>query len=840
MLKAPQPPSATAILTTLINDTTAVPGRIVLTLDDYHVIESAVVDASTSVDALTSIDGVLAFLIEHLPPNLHLVIATRDDPLLPLARLRARGQLTEIRALDLRFSATEAAEFLNQVMRLTLSAEDIAALEARTEGWIAGLQLAAISMQGQKDAATLVKSFTGSHRYVLDYLIEEVLEQQPDNIQDFLLQTAVLDRLTGALCDAVRFGETALTGQDNGQAVLEMLEHANLFIVPLDEERHWYRYHHLFSDLLRQRLQQQRPGSVPLLQIRASEWYEQNGLSDEAITYALRAGDFERVARLIDNEAAAVWDRGAHAKLRRWVAKLPVDLVCSRPRLCIIHAEDLLLSGRQGAAEQTLKAAEQALSHGTDQRTGPPPEMQYGLPDSDRDQLLGSIAATRALLAFYRGDAPGIFQHSRRALEYLPDQDSTWRGSAAGAIGDAHIITGDMAAAQQVQLEAVAASKAAGNIYLTLINGTKLAITFRIRGRLEQTIESCVQQLQLANENGLSRSAVAGWLSAVWGEALAELNDLDGALQQTERGVDLTARDGHDADVAMLGWSNLCLIRVLFSRGDLIGVEETIQKMEVFDRGSDEPPWITSMTAAWQARLWLAQNRVEDAAQWAQERGLDNGGALTPLQEPASFLLFDHVVLARVLLAQGRLDETAGLLAQLLKTAEAGDQTTRVIEILILRALAHQAAGETDRAVAALEQALTHAEPEGFIRIFVDEGRPVADLLHKAAARGIASAYTGRLLAAFSTGALPRTTSSKTHSKIRDPKSEILEPLSERELEILRLIALGLTNQQIASRLYLALNTVKTHTRNIYGKLDVHSRTQAVARARASGILPPT
>ena len=843
MLQSPQPP-VTAVLTTLINDIAAIPGKIILALDDYHVINSLPFDApisvdasasvapSTSVDASTDVDGALAFLIEHLPQNLHLVIATRDDPQLPLARLRARGQLSELRALDLRFSSSEAAEFLNQVMDLDLHEEDIAALESRTEGWIAGLQLAAISMQGQKDTAALVKSFTGSHRYVLDYLIEEVLEQQPASVQDFLLQTAVLKRMNGSLCDALRYGESPGTaeGTADGQAVLEMLERANLFIVPLDEKRYWYRYHHLFSDLLRRRLQQQRPDLVPVLEIRASEWYEENGTADEAVAYAMQAGDFERAVRLLDKEAAAVWERGAYTKLRRWVAKLPAELVCARPRLCIIHAEDLLLSGRQEAAEEMLQAAERSLTHGVDQA--------FSAADSERIQLLGSVAATRAFLAFSRGDVPGIMRYSRQALDDLPEQDSVWRSSAAGAIGDAHIIVGDMAAAQQVHLEAMRASQAAGNIYISLINGTKLAITLRNRGRLEETIESCRQQLQAASDNGLSGSAVAGWLLAVWGETLAELNDLDGALQQTESGAALTALGGHGEDVAMFGWSNLCLIRVYFSRGDLVAAEEIIHRLEVFDRRSDVPPWISSMTAAWQARLWLAQDKLENAVQWAQERGLGNGRYHASLQETTFFSLFDYVVLARLLLAQGRVDEVTDLLARLLETAEAGDQVTRVIEIHILRSLAFQAAGDLDEAMAAFGQALSLAEAQGFMRIFVDEGPPMAGLLQEAAARGVAPDYVPRLLSVFPPAAAPKTVLFDTGSAIRIPHSEFLEPLSDRELEILRLIAAGLSNQEIASRLFLSLNTVKAHTRNIYGKLDVHSRMQAVATARAAGILP--
>jgi LuxR family maltose regulon positive regulatory protein len=755
---------------------------------------------------------------------MHLVITTREDPLLPLSRRRARDQLTELRAADLRVTSAEAAEFLNQVVGLDLSAEAITALETRTEGWITGLQLAAISLQGQADTARLIQSFTGSSRLVLDYLVEEVLNQQPETVQTFLLQTSILNRLTGTLCNA-------LTGQDNGDETLEMLERANLFIVPLDNERRWYRYHHLFSELLHRQLRQTQLGRVPMLHHRASEWYQQNGFADDAIDHALHAEDFERAARLIEEMSEIVWGRGEHNKLGRWLDKLPADLILLKPQLCILHAWILFTNGQQEAAEQRLQATELALETNNERTMETSPMEWSQLSGSEMMKIQGRAAVIRAYLAFYRGDAPGIIQYANQALEYLPEEDLTWRSTVAIVLGDAYRIKGDLVAAYRIQTEALEACKETGDIYLVMLTSLKVAIILRMQGKLQQTIKVCQQQMQLSKEYGLSQTGMTGWLLAMWGETLAELDDLDNALQYAKKGVELFKGGG---TLLQVTWSYMCLVRILFSRGDLADAEEIIQKIENIERKSPVPPWITAQMAAWKARLLLEQNKLDAASQWIEESGLYVDGEFTLLHEINHILLIDYLTLARILIAQEQLDEAAELLQHLLESAEEGGRTSRVIEILILQALTYQAQEYSDQAVDTLQEALTLAESGGFIRIFVDEGPPMARLLYEALTRGIAPEFTKQLLVAFPLAESEDTTLSKT----KTPKSELVEPLSEREIEVLQLIAEGLTNQEVASRLYLAVSTVKVHTRNIYGKLGAHHRADAVARARALGILP--
>jgi LuxR family maltose regulon positive regulatory protein len=745
---------------------------------------------------------------------------------LPLARLRARGQLTELRATDLRFTPSEAADFLNQVMGLGLSAKDIAALERRTEGWIAGLQLASLalqgrSMQGRKDATSLVKSFTGSHRYVLDYLVEEVLEQQSESVQTFLLQTAVLDRMTGSLCDG-------LTGQENGQATLEMLERANLFIVPLDDERRWYRYHHLFADLLRQRLHRSAAlspplclpsleghpmgdaegGSVAELHIRASTWYEENGMELEAFHHAAAAHDVERAERLMEGDGMPLPFRGMVAPVLNWLASLPTAVLDARPLLWVTYASVILATSQRSGVEEKINAAEAAL-----QDAGPVPSSAEG-PDEKTRDLVGRIAALRATLAIDQ-DHREVIAQSRRALEYLHPDNLPFRTSTAWKLGVAYQLQGDRAAASRAFREVISTSQASGNTFFAILATIGLGQLQEAGNQLSLAAETYRRVLRLAGD--LPRPVIC---DAYLGLARIsyEWNDLDAAQQHGQQSVQLGRQiDSRDQFVSC----GVFLARLKLVRGDVAGTTAILVEADQFARQHDYVYQIPEV-AAGQVRTLLIQGNLAAAAHLAQVHEL-------PISQ------------ARVHLAQGDPGKALALLEPLRQQAEAKDWQDERLKVMVLQTLALHAGtqrshGKEDPAVQLLGETLALAEPEGFVRIFVDEGPPMAELLYKALKRGIAPDYVRRLLAAFPDAESEKTVPSKSQAS----KSDLIEPLSEREIEVLQLIAEGLTNQEIASRLYLSSHTIKAHTRNIYGKLDVHSRTEAVARARALGVLSST
>lgn len=811
MLTSPQPASTASILTVLLNEIAGLTRPCVLVLDDYHLIDAH------------EIDEALTFLLDHLPPQLHLLITTREDPNLPLARLRVRGKLTEIRVEDLRFSPEEVAEFLNQAMGLNLSPENIAALEARTEGWIAGLQMAALSIEGRTDSSGFIQAFTGSHHFILDYLVEEVLQQQPESIRNFLLQTAILDRLSGSLCDAVAEGKES-------QKVLESLERGNLFLVPLDQERKWYRYHHLFAEMLRARVGTEQTTAIEVLHTRASIWYAQQNQSADAIRHALAAMDFEGAAGLIE----CAWPEMDHQfqtqTWQSWVMALPSEVVNMRPVLNLNYAWALLNHGELEPAAARLKVAEVSLKkiEGKHNITEFP---KFGVVVTDEEQFHNapaSIATARSYLAQAQGDWPGSVLYGRQALDQYESDDHLRRGPAAALLGLAHWANGELEAAFQSIADAMLNFQLAGNL-LFAISGTYGMADIRMaQGRMREALRVYEKALKLVQEQSdtvlLGTSDIYSGLAAIhleFGEKEASIS----YLQQSEE-----LGTAH----ALPDWPfrlHLLKASIQESQGNW---DETLDLLEEAERlYYPTPVPMVRPIPAMKVRVWLRQGKLAEAQGWLRKSGVSTDDDLHFLRE------FEHLTLARILLYQYEQDRNPEtiesaihLLTRLLAAAETEERGGSVISILLLQALAYSAQDHETQAVASLTQALNLAAPEGYLITFVLEGKPMAQLLSNLAAQGIMPDYVQQILAAFPDAqAAPVSVASHLISQ------PLVEPLSQRELEILALISKGYSNQEISDRLFLALSTIKGHNRNIFGKLGVQRRTEAVARARELGLL---
>jgi LuxR family maltose regulon positive regulatory protein len=783
MLHSPQVLTDRFLLSALINDIAQFQDHFVLVLDDYHQIQE------------TSVHQALGFLLDHQPEQMHLVILTRADPPLPLARLRAQSQIVELRAKELCFSAHEAEKFFSQSMGLVITRGEAGILAARTEGWIAGLQLAAVSLQGREDVHQFIQNFAGSNRHILDYLLEEVLERQPEETQSFLLKTSILNQLNGSLCDRV-------TGRNDGQAMLEELDRSNLFVVSLDDQRCWYRYHHLFADLLRQRLVLLQPGLVPDLHSHAGGWFEENGLPVEAIRHAFSAGDSDGAARLIEKMADTTLMRGELQTFLSWVERLPEPAARQRPLLCVYHAEALLLSGR------SMDLAVSRLE---------------GAPEYD---------AVQALIASYRGDVELSLKLSNRALEHLPRESTFLRGAITSALGAVLFLSGDVEPAIQSFQAAMEIGRQNANLILEVIALSRLGQLHYLSGELRKAETFFRQAIDLCVDRPDRYLPIASLPLMAYAFLVRERNDLNLALSLIQKSVELSQESGGFWSVD----SYVVLALVLQALGDADGALEAVEKARRISTTTDANPFDDRYVAAYEARLLVMQGKISAAARLASHitpislqdfrAGPSQGSKSAQLYQ---LVEIEQMSLVRVCIAQGKTDEALAILAILLSESDRRGRIASVIENRVLQAMACFSADRVTEALRSLQAAWSMAESEGFIRGFVDEGLPMERLLQTAANHHIAGETIARLLVAFSK-------EKSAAPSLRSPH-ELIEPLSKRELEILQLIARGLSNREIAAQLVISLSTVKGHTANIFSKLDVKNRTQAVARGRKLALI---
>ena len=795
LLASPGGAPITTVLTSLINDLTASDVDVVLVLDDYHAVHEP------------AIHEAMAFLVDHLPPQLRLVIATRSDPPLPLARLRARGELAEVRAADLRFTEQETAAYFDE-MGLRLSPAEVTTLEGRTEGWVAALQLAALSLRGREDAAAFIDGFAGDDRHVVDYLVEEVVQRQPEEVRDFLLRTSVLSRLSGPLTDAV-------TGRTDGRSVLEMLDRDNLFLVPLDDQRRWYRYHHLFADMLKARLLDELPGEAPELHRRASVWHEQDGDTSAAIEHALAAGDADRAAGLVEAVIPALTKERREAQLRRWMEALPDDVYERRPVLANGYVGALMSTGETRGVESRLRLAERWVEAALAVPAG---ELPAGLLIADPVQwrrLPGWVRIHRAGFALMTGDVAATMDHGREALEVLVAHDDLGHGAATALMGLASWRLGDLATAEAAYAETIRRFELVGYVADILGCAVTLADLQMTRGRLRDAERTFRDALYLAERQPAAPVRGMPDMHVGLSTISVERSELGKAREHLRLAHELGDHLGlpkhpHRWRIAEAG------VRV--ADGDLAGALTMLDAAErVYDL--DFSPDVRPV-AAMRARVWVRQGRPELALAWAADRGLSVS------DDPGYLREYEHVTLARALLA-GKDVSAVAFLERLLAAAEAGGRHGSVLEILLLLALAQQQHGDVDSAVTTVARALELAEPEGYVTALTDEGPAMAALLSAAAKRSVSTAYVARLLR------------SRGHGPLELPqRSDILvDPISERELQVLRLLASELSGPEIARHLVVSLNTVRTHTKNIYAKLGVGSRRAAVRRADELGLL---
>ena len=802
-LIASSPLPTDTVITTLVNELAAAPGEVWLVLDDYHLVDSHDVH-----------DG-MTLLLEHLPPHVHVVLSTRADPDLPLSRWRVRGELVEIRAVDLRFTSDEAAIYLNAATGLRLPAADVEVLAGRTEGWIAALQLAALSIQGSQDVSSFIAGFAGNDRYIVDYLVEEVLAHQPEPVREFLLHTAVLDRLTGPLCDSV-------TGRADGSLMLATLQRANLFLVDLDDRREWYRYHHLFADVLRARLLAEQPDLVPLLHQRASRWYERHDQAEEAVRHALAARDVDHAAYLMELAVPAIRRNRQEAMLLGWLKALPDNTVRRSPVLSVFYGYMLMDSGDLDAFEPRLDDAERALA-AVPGGSAPPWAKTEEL-----RTLPATIAIYRASLAQARGDLAGMTEHARRALDLAGPADHLARGGAAGFLGLVSWAQGDVSSALETFTQAVASLHAAGNLVDELSSTVVLADMWLAAGRPGKARRLYERALQVSEAHGEPVLRATPDLHVGLGEIEYEVGDLESAKRHLETAAALG--DGAAMTEGRYRWF-VAMGRIADAEGDPQEAITLLDKAEQLYRPGFFPD--LRPIAAMKARVWISHGNLSQAADWAHERGVsatDDAGYLSE---------FDHLTLVRLLIAQhrahpdpGALGQAVRLLGRLHEAAYTSGRAGSLVEIRMMQALAQDAQGHRSQALQSLGQAWAEApEPDGYARLILDEGASMVELLRDAERQGVAGDHARRLLS------LVKSADPQTPDSVQRPPVSSPDSLSERELQVLRLLDTELSGPQIARELFVSHNTLRTHTKHIFTKLEVTTRRAAVRRARERGLM---
>lgn len=816
-LNAPQVPQSSALLTILVNEIAEIDKEFVLVLDDSH-----------SIDNQSVLDAV-SYMLDNIPPGMHMVMVGRVEPSVPVSRLRVAGQLLEVRSDDLRFSSAEVAAFLNDLMDLDLSPGDMTSLEERTEGWVAGLQLAALSLHGRDDKHEFIEAFSGSHQYLIDYLVEEVLSRQQSEIRTFLIQSSILDRLNASLCDAT-------LERTDSQEVLQHLDETDLFLIPLDDLRGWYRYHHLFADFLKLSLREGQPEQILDLHRRAARWFEQNGYRREALDHLLKAGEFERAAVLVEHSARGMLERSELGELKRWVDLLPAEFVQDRPWLCVYHAWTLRLSGSPyKVVEHRLRQAELALESYGWRIYQKEPLAEYKMPEAEAHELIGSIIALHAFQAVFMDNLSLAKELATKAKSYHPNEDFV-RSAIGFALGWAYRLSGDLEAASMEFGESRNISLASGNIYVAVATSCRDASGQILAGNLNRAMESFQDAVQIATDHDGRQLPVAGYAYVYIGGLHLEWNDLESATSYLLEGIELCKRVGYIMD-QVVGFSYLTRLRIIQDDLDAAG-EACLNARRLSDMMKGymhAQRWVDET----QIRQWAAEGNFAAITKWVQTCGLRIDDEIGFARD------IEHTVLARALVILGRarpdcshIQDALILLDRLLKLVERAGWVGKQVEFIVLKSTALQLMCEESAAVVTLGRALSLAEPEGYVRTFVDEGAPMRTMLSKAVEQGMSPEYASSLLNHTHFKAVDQKVSPAViRSTVTDLSQGLMETLTERELVVLRLLASDLSGPEIADELFVAVSTVRYHTNHIYEKLSVHNRRSAVSRAKELGLL---